>query len=153
MVKERLCVVKGKLEGRTDEGATYIRSIIDMIDKEFLFDGYEEFFSQLVPRQSQIVLSHVDTQENNILMFAVDNEQLMLIDYEFADWNPMAYDIANYCNECTCDNAATESNFNCGVQYYEINFPKRSEIEFLATEYLRHFYLRVQSPSATDEEI
>ena len=86
-------------------------------------------------------------------MFEEDNEQLMLIDYEFTDWNPMAWDIANYCNECTRDNAASESIFNCGVQYYEINFPKRSEIEFLAKEYLKHFYKRTQNSVASDEEI
>ena len=40
---------------------------------------------------------------------------LILIDYEYGNWNPMAYDIANYFNEFTCDNAATHGPYDCGL--------------------------------------
>ena len=59
-----------------------------------------------MPRHSEIVLGHLDTQENNFLILHKDNEKLLLIDYEYSDWNPMAYDLAAYINECICDNNA-----------------------------------------------
>ena len=45
----------------------------------------------------------------------------MLIDYEYSDWNPMAYDLADYINECVCDNNALGQA--CGVQGYPNNLP------------------------------
>ena len=62
------------------------------------------YFTNLVPRESTIVLGHADTQENNFLVSLKDNEQMILIDFEYCDWNPMANDLANYINECICDN-------------------------------------------------
>ena len=37
-------------------------------------------------------------------MDVYDNTKLTLIDYEYAGWNPMAFDLANYLNECSLDN-------------------------------------------------
>ena len=34
-----------------------------------------------------------------------DNRKLMIIDYEYAGWNPMAMDLANYLNETMLDNS------------------------------------------------
>ena len=77
----------------------------------------------------------------------------MLIDYEYGDWNPMAYDIANFFNEFTRDNIAPHGKFDCGIQYYEKNFPTRPEREIFAKEYLAHFYKRIENREATEEDI
>lgn len=152
-VKERLPRIQSKLKGRTDVGARHILSTIEKMNEVFLFDGYEDFFKLLVPRHGNIVLGHCDTQENNILTSLQDNEKLMLIDYEYGDWNPMAYDIANYFNEFCCDNVAPHGVFDCGIQYYEKNFPTRPEREIFAKEYLGHFYKRIENVDATEEDI
>lgn len=46
---------------RSDAGAYHMLEIIDGIKREFLFDGYEEFFKMLLPRHGNIVLGHCDT--------------------------------------------------------------------------------------------
>ena len=51
-----------------------------------------------------IVLCHNDSQENNILINLTDNNEMMVIDHEYAGWNPMAYDLSNYFNETMLDN-------------------------------------------------
>jgi thiamine kinase-like enzyme len=51
-----------------------------------------------------MVLCHNDGQENNILVHSEDNERLILIDFEYGGFNPIGYDLANYWNECICDN-------------------------------------------------
>ena len=76
---------------------------------------------------------------------------MILIDYEFADWNPLATDIAIIFNELTCDNAAPISNFNSGVRFYENNFPSRLEMEFIATKYLRLYFDKVAASDGHKE--
>ena len=44
-----------------------------------------------------------------------DNMNLMLIDYEYAGWNPMAMDLANYINETILENAFPLDN---GINWY-----------------------------------
>jgi thiamine kinase-like enzyme len=44
-----------------------------------------------------------------------DNHELLLIDYEYAGWNPMAMDLANYLNETMLDNAYP---FRNGIHWY-----------------------------------
>ena len=58
----------------------------------------------MIPRDSTVVLGHNDAQENNVLIHSQNNEDLILIDYEYGGWNPIGFDIANYINECVCDN-------------------------------------------------
>jgi len=118
--------MRGKL--LQDEGREHpdLLKAIDAVDKQCLFKGYQEFWRSLVPRDGQIVLSHNDAQENNILASLADNEQIILIDYEYGGWNPMAIDLANYFNECTCDNAHPKG---VGIKYYLSNFPSAAERE------------------------
>ena len=58
----------------------------------------------MIPRE-EIVLCHNDLQENNILAAWDETRQLTMIDFEYGEWNPMAYDLANYLNEIMVDNA------------------------------------------------
>lgn len=59
-VEVRLPRIEGKLVGRTDEGANFMRLVISGLKQEFLFDGYEKFFKNLLPRSGNIVLGHCD---------------------------------------------------------------------------------------------
>jgi thiamine kinase-like enzyme len=47
-----------------------------------------------------------------------DNSDLLLIDLEYAGWNPMAMDLAVYMNETMIDNSHSEDN---GVKVYKGN--------------------------------
>lgn len=59
-------------------------------------------------------LAHNDAQENNILI-QNGGDQLLLIDYEYAGWNPMAMDLANYLNETMLDN---NHPYGDGIAWY-----------------------------------
>jgi thiamine kinase-like enzyme len=96
---------------------------IDICEKNFLFEGYEEHFRAMIPREYGSVISHNDGQECNLLLSDKDNTKMIIIDYEYCGWNPPAYDIANYMNEMTFDN---NPRFGKGCQYYQVNFPSDS---------------------------
>ena len=96
-------------------------NLIEAFEKTFLFEGQEDYFSGLIPRDSPVVLAHNDAQENNVLINLDNNEDMMLIDFEYGGWNPMAYDIANYFNECICENEQLKS--------YQQNYPLKDERE------------------------
>lgn len=50
------------------------------------------------------MLNHNDLQENNILINSLNNEDLVLIDLEYACLGPIALDLASYLNETVFDN-------------------------------------------------
>lgn len=113
--------------------------IVNRLQKTFLFEGYQQWFKALIPigdyssldiiqgkipdKLSDVnpfpsVLSHNDIHQNNILMCLTDNVDLILIDNEYAGWNPMAMDVAIYINETMIDNSYPEKN---GVKEYVLN--------------------------------
>lgn len=120
-MKKRLPSIRAKLA--QDGGRHHAASlrILDTLEKTLLFKGYLEFFNSLVNRAGKIVLCHNDPQENNILMHMTDNTRLILIDLEFAGFNPMAYDIGTILNETVCCNQT--------LTYYTENFPDARERE------------------------
>ena len=97
----------------------------------FLHESYREEIRGWVPRE-RIVLSHNDTQENNLLASLADSSQLTLIDYEYGNWNPMYYDLGVYLNEMMCDNAHPKAP---GIKIYEENWPSDAEIETITRLY------------------
>ena len=113
------------------------------IKDTFLFDGYKEHFNKLLPIPSEdspnhpIVLCHNDAQENNILMGLSNNRKLMLIDYEYAGWNPMAMDLANYVNETMLDNSHPADD---GIAWYLENCMLDGEIREMAAKYLQVYF-------------
>jgi len=60
-----------------------------------------------------------------------------MIDYEYAGWNPMTMDIANYVNETALDNSYPGQN---GIWLYTDNFMSESEIEYLAKRYMKYYF-------------
>lgn len=115
----------------------HILDIINEFENTFLFEGAEEYFDRLVPRESETVLAHNDAQENNILASHYDATNVIFIDFEYTSWNPRAMDIANYFNETMLDNAHPVDN---GIKCYLQNFIKESEQDFLFRRYLEHYY-------------
>ena len=66
-----------------------------------------------------------------------NNEEIVLIDYEYGGWNVFVWDIANYFNEMVLDNAHPKGN---GVKVYLSNFPNKDEREQLCKYMLKIFY-------------
>lgn len=117
---------------------------VKSIRELFLFEGYKEHLAKMLPIPGEgsecshpIVLCHNDAQENNILMGLSDNQELMLIDYEYAGWNPMAFDLANYVNETMLDNAYPEKD---GIAWYVDNCMSHSEIRDMSARYLQVYF-------------
>jgi thiamine kinase-like enzyme len=123
-----------------------------------LFEGYEKYFCDLIPNSSYssleisegsapskipednpfpTVLSHNDIHQNNILMRLADNRDLLLIDNEYAGWNPMAMDIAIYINEVMIDNSHPCDN---GVKEYIDNAMTEHEVEKLIKCYMKNYF-------------
>lgn len=109
---------------------------IDAVDRQMLFPGYQEYYRSLVYRD-QIVLSHNDAQENNILASLADNRVITLIDFEYGGWNPIQYDLANYLNEFELDNAHPKGT---GIAYYPENAASDADRQSLVKQYLKRLF-------------
>jgi len=83
------------------------------------------------------VLCHNDIHQNNILMGLTDNLDLLLIDNEYAGWNPMAMDLAVYINETMIDNSHPHNN---GVKEYMDNQMTPDEQLRMIHEYMRAYF-------------
>ena len=118
-VKERLASIREAMKGNEQ-----ILKFLEDYEDTFLFEGFKEYFTSLLPLDSEIVLAHHDAQENNILSSLEDNTKIILIDLEYVGWAPKAMDIANYLNETMLDNAYALKN---GIACYLRNFANQRE--------------------------
>lgn len=89
------------------------------------------------PNPFPTVLCHNDIHQNNILMRIADNRDLLIIDNEYAGWNPMAMDLAVYVNETMINNSHPGGN---GVKEYADNLMTEYETEKMIKEYMRHYF-------------
>lgn len=62
---------------------------------------------------------------------------MLLIDYEYAGWNPMAMDLANWINETMLDNSYPEKN---GIAWYTQNIMDTDEVRMMIETYLGSYY-------------
>ena len=72
-----------------------------------------------------------------VLMERLNNENMLLIDYEYGGWNPMAMDLANYINETMLDNGYPEKN---GIAWYLNNCMTKSEVKDMSETYLTCYF-------------
>ncbi|RKP12499.1 kinase-like domain-containing protein, partial [Piptocephalis cylindrospora] len=76
-----------------------LASQLDLPSLPHLIDQYRSIAHN---HPSSTVVSHNDLQYGNLLRLYKDNS-IVLVDFEYAGYNPMAYDIANHFNEWTAD--------------------------------------------------
>jgi len=144
--------MKEELALQTSEEHKKNLKIIIKLEKTFLFEGFEDFFEALIPKSTYssldlhnytkaspanpfpTVLCHNDIHQNNILMRLADNRDLLIIDNEYAGWNPMAMDLAVYINETMINNTHPAGN---GVKEYAENLMSEYEQEQMIKEYMR----------------
>ena len=87
----------------------------------------------MIPRTHGLVIGHNDAHEVNVLIELENNENLMLIDFEYSGWNPAMYDLANAINEMAFDNNHPKGQ---GIKLYTNNFPGEEERKTLAKWYM-----------------
>ena len=110
-----------------------------------MFEGYNEHFTKLIPNSPDIldvfpiVFCHNDAQENNILMELFNNKHMLIIDYEYGGWNPLAMDMANYLNETMLDNSYPDKN---GIAWYLDNCMTHEELKCMCSRYLSLYFER-----------
>ena len=104
------------------------------MEKKFYFEGWQEYYTKLLPRDTTTIIAHNDCQENNILISLKDNLNLMMVDFEYTGWQPRAMDIANYFNETMLDNAY---NYKNGITYYTENIMDKEELADFEQTYLK----------------
>lgn len=126
-VEQRIPILLEKIQSSSNKEAdkTLMSNALKDIRDVILVDNYQQFYHDLIDR-SNICFCHNDAQERNILCSNEDNSRVTLIDYEYGDWNPWTYDLANFLNEWSCDNSYTGKY---GIKFYPINEPNDSEIE------------------------
>jgi len=117
-----------KTEIYTDEEKRLLEEIMALGSKEEI-----AFLNGILPKNAEsVVFSHNDLHSANVLAL-IKNQRLLLIDYEYSDYNYRGYDIANVFNE---------SQFKYGHNqhpYYmldESRFPSDEDLEDFITYYL-----------------
>ena len=70
-------------------------------------------------------------------MSVKNNRELIIIDNEYAGWNPMAMDVAVFINETMNDNSYPGKN---GVEWYTDNIMSELELERFVKAYLTHYF-------------
>lgn len=70
-------------------------------------------------------------------MSVINNRDIIVIDNEYAGWNPMAMDLAVYINETMNDNSYPGAN---GVQWYLDNIMDSGEMDTIIKVYLVRYY-------------
>ena len=75
---------------------------LDLLQATYMTPDYLERFRSLVPRED-IVLSHGDLHCLNMLASNRNVTKVMIIDYDFADWNTYMFNLAHYLNNLCLD--------------------------------------------------
>ncbi|KAF9191302.1 hypothetical protein BGZ51_007480 [Haplosporangium sp. Z 767] len=79
------------------------KAIMDEFDFEKLLKEIDDVHKELMAVHSPLVFAHNDTQYGNILRSMDDNEELIVIDFEYAGYNTRGFDIGNHFCEWTAD--------------------------------------------------
>ncbi|KAG0257026.1 hypothetical protein BG011_004211 [Mortierella polycephala] len=79
------------------------KAIMDEFDFEKLLKEIDEVHKELMTVHSPLVFAHNDTQYGNILRTMDENEELIVIDFEYAGYNTRGFDIGNHFCEWTAD--------------------------------------------------
>jgi len=81
-------------------------------------------------------------------MKLADNRDLLIIDNEYAGWNPMAMDLAVYINETMINNTHPEDN---GVKEYADNLMSEYEQEQMIKGYMKNYFNDYMDPNQKED--
>ncbi|XP_058188839.1 probable choline kinase 1 isoform X2 [Rhododendron vialii] len=110
------------------------------IAEEFRLDTLEEEIllleKELSRDDQEVAFCHNDLQYGNIMMNE-ETRSITLIDYEYASYNPVAYDLANHFCEMAA-NYHTETPHVLDYSVYPGNQPSDNEVEQLMDDAEKH---------------
>ena len=108
-------------------------------------DDEINFLKELVPKDPKsITFSHNDLHAENVLVLK-KNHKLMLIDYEYADYNYRGYDIGNVFNESMFDYHYPEEPY---YAFDEKKYPNEEQLTDFIKYYLFFYRFELRGPEA-----
>uniref|UniRef100_A0ACD5VL46 Uncharacterized protein n=1 Tax=Avena sativa TaxID=4498 RepID=A0ACD5VL46_AVESA len=111
---------------------------------ETLGDEIEELENALSGVDQRVVFCHNDLQYGNIMIYE-ETRQVTLIDYEYASFNPVAFDIANHFCEMAADYHTATPHVMDFTKYPDIDEQRRFVNTYLSSS--------GENPSDTEVEI
>ena len=142
---------------RSHEIHQYFESLLS--DTDAFVQDYKDLMAPVLPNSVarepiDLVISHNDFQENNVMIWHEDKTKFTLIDFEYSNINFRGYDIASYFNECFIDYSYPKApSFKIYeeqmIQFIQegITKGKSSEMEKGLTAYLTEYHrLKCEDP-------
>ena len=115
-----------------------------------LTDEFKDNYFELLPKGAQeVVASHNDILENNIILINNDRNKLYIIDYEYTHLNFRAYDLSLYLLESKFDYTNSDFPF---FAYYEEACLTEHNFDYLIEAYLDHYFKNYYSGKKQYEE-
>ena len=108
---------------------------------------FDTYYRKIVEKcSSELVCAHNDIHAGNMLL--LPDSKVLLIDYEYMNLNPRAFDLATYASESTCNYAYPLFPFFRTEEEARLN---DSEIRSLCQEYLKNVYSTLDMKAVTLE--
>jgi len=105
--------------------------------KGLLNPEFESYYKKTVSFCSNLVCSHNDIHAGNLLL--LDNAKVILIDFEYMNFNPRALDLGTYASEICCNYGYPVFPLFSHEEEYRLT---DAEIEFLCSEYLKCYHAK-----------
>jgi len=133
------------------------REILTYFDK--VFHSKEKFISEytslIPPNQREgldVVFSHNDFQENNVMVENNDKSKMILIDFEFSMLNFRGFDLGALFNESYIDYIVkSRPAFKFHEELFDFLL-QRNEIDHIARHYLKHYHGKFYQGEKTSEQ-
>ena len=129
------------------------KEAMDLVKKEFLREDIDEYIDALsfgmFDNKEDLVVSHNDIQECNILSMRHHAIDLALIDYEYISLGSREFDLANIFCELIVDNSFP---FFPNIAIYLENCLTQKEFEEYSKQYLELYHENFGIPEESKEE-
>uniref|UniRef100_A0A1B6CGP1 Choline/ethanolamine kinase n=1 Tax=Clastoptera arizonana TaxID=38151 RepID=A0A1B6CGP1_9HEMI len=134
MIRWHQNIEEGKTKENVSQTPNTIEQQLNLIDLKAEMVWLKSHLTKL---RSPVVFCHNDLQGGNILLLQnTDEENVVIIDYEYCSYNYRAYDLANHFIEWTFDYSnPVAPNFFTTKE----NYPSRSQMVTFLERYISHF--------------
>mmetsp|Transcript_31496 Transcript_31496/g.27872 ORF Transcript_31496/g.27872 Transcript_31496/m.27872 type:complete len:244 (+) Transcript_31496:345-1076(+) len=129
------------------------KEIMDMVKTSFIGEDATDYINSLCfdfnNNRENLIVSHNDIQECNILSMRHNAVDLAMIDYEYASLGSREFDLANAFSELMLDNAAPYYPF---IKLYPENCLTQQEFEDYSKQYLGLYFDNYGTPEENRED-
>ena len=117
--------------------------------KVLLTPRFIEDFTTILPKgPAELVVAHNDIHEGNILQMSTQRTKLVLIDYEYCNYNYRGFDLSLYVTESAFDYSYPVYPY---CKEYDDNRMETDEVEYLCEAYLKRYYEKYYAGTETYE--